>query len=50
MEVRVAEAPEQVAVFRCPLPKTEEDLALIEERKLRSRQPCPCLKTEEADP
>lgn len=41
LEVGVAEAPMQVATFRCKIPQSEEELRAVETRSLL-RTPVPC--------
>lgn len=41
LEVGVAEAPMQVATFRCKIPQSEEELRAVETRNLL-RPPVPC--------
>jgi hypothetical protein len=41
MEVTVAEAPLQQAVFRCPIP--ENELSVLELEKPRIRRPMGCF-------
>ena len=48
MEVGVAEAPLQQAMYCCDLPSNEAELLAIETTALRHR-PQPCLSTYELD-
>ena len=48
MEVSVAEAPLQQAMYSCDLPKNEDELLAIETAVLRHR-PVPCLSKFEED-
>lgn len=48
VEVSIAEAPQQIAIFRSPLPESEEGLQAIEKSKLRSK-PKPCFSREDDD-
>lgn len=41
LEVGVAEAPMQLATFRCKIPQSEEELRVVETRSLL-RPPVPC--------
>ena len=40
MEVAVAEAPGQMALFRSALPETPEQLALLHMSRVKSPRPC----------